>query len=583
MKREKIILVTFLFLLLLQGRSLQAQAVWYDPLEETSLPIHGRGWNEETGRTYHRLPLRMKDMIRQPVWNLSRQSAGLYVKFYTNAPDIQVKYTVTGGLAMPHMPSTGVSGIDLYSTDANGNQYWCAGKYQFGDTIHYSYNNLTYRNPHNQGNEYSLYLPLYNSVKHLQIGVPEGCAFEFITPSTEKPIVVYGTSIAQGACASRPGMAWTNILQRQLDIPVINLGFSGNGQLDEDFVKFLSELDAGLFVIDCMPNMGGKRVEWIKERIIKAVGLIRARSQAPILLVEHDGYMGYQASDKEKENFTLTNEELQAAYTLLKETTSNLYYLTFEELGLSMDSQVDGVHASDLGMQQYADAYTKKIKSILYPAVDSSIFTPCRQRRDANTYQWNARHEEILKYNKEHQPEIVLIGNSITHYWGGLPYEKRRTADDVWQKLFKGRATVNMGFGWDRIENMLWRIRHGELDNFRAKKIFIMAGTNNLQQNTDEEIADGIRQLVEEVKAKQPEAQLYVIKIYPRRGFESRLVKLNKLLEARLNDIPQVQAVDFSPLLVNSDGNVKEELFSDGLHPNHQGYKIIAKEWAKYL
>lgn len=573
----------FLFILMFEGMNLCAQTDWHNPLEDTSLPVQGRGWNTEIGKTYSRLPLRAKEIVRKPVWDLSQESAGLYVKFHTNAANIQVKYKVSGGLSMSHMAATGVSGVDLYTTDADGNQYWCAGRYGFNDTINYSYENLTYSNPHNRGREYCLYFPLYNKVEYLQIGVPAGCRFEFVRTSLEKPVVVYGTSIAQGACASRPGMAWTNILQRQLDTPVINLGFSGNGQLDEEVLGLIAELDASLFIIDCMPNMTGERVQLIKDRVEKAVRLIRSKRKAPILLVEHDGYMGYKVSAQKAEDFIDTNKQLQAAYHSLKENVEGLYYMTFEELGLCMDSQVDGVHATDLGMQQYADAYSKKIKSILYPAIDSLIFKPCRQYRDANTYQWDARHEEVLKYNAEHQPEIVMIGNSITHYWGGLPFEKNRKADDVWQKLFKGKRVVNMGFGWDRLENMMWRIIHGELDGFRAKKIFMLMGTNNLQQNSDMEIVKAISQIVGIVKNKQPDAQLYVVNILPRRGFESRLSKLNHLLNARLTGGSNVRILDFSSFFLNSDGGLKEELFSDGLHPNHKGYEIISEQLAKSL
>lgn len=573
----------FLFILIFQSMNLCAQTDWYNPLEDVSLPVQGRGWNAEIGKAYSRLPWRAKEIVRKPVWNLSQESAGLYVKFHTNAANIQIKYKVSGRLSMPHMPATGVSGVDLYTTDADGNQYWCAGRYGFNDTISYSYENRTYGNPHDRGNEYCLYFPLYNNVEHLQIGVPAGCRFEFVRASLEKPIVVYGTSIAQGACASRPGMAWTNILQRKLDVPVVNLGFSGNGQLDEGLLGLIAELDASLFIIDCMPNMTGERVQFIKDRTEKAVRLIRSKRKAPILLVEHDGYMGYQASRKKAEDFMDTNKQLQAAYHSLKDTVKGLYYMTFEELGLSMDSQVDGVHATDLGMEQYADAYSKKIKGILYPAMDSLVFKPCRQYRDANTYQWDVRHEKVLKYNAKCQPEIVMIGNSITHYWGGFPFEKNRKADDIWQKLFKGRKVVNMGFGWDRLENIMWRIIHGELDGFYAKKIFMLMGTNNLQQNSDGEIVKAISQIVELVKSKQSDAQLYLMTILPRRGFESRLTELNYLLTTRLSQESSVRILDFSSSFLNSDGRLKEELFSDGLHPNHKGYELISKELAKYL
>lgn len=369
-------LFAFLFA---QSLCLLAQTVWYNPVTDSLLPIQGRAWNTEIGKVYQRLPHRAEPLVRRPVWNLSLQTAGLYVKFYTNASQIQVKYQVVGRFSMPHMQATGVSGVDLYTMDCDGQQYWCAGNYQFGDTVRYTYNNLTYRNTHDRGNEFTLYLPLYNGVKSLQIGVPEGSRFDFVPPSLEKPIVVYGTSIAQGACASRPGMAWTNILQRKLDMPVVNLGFSGNGQLDEGFFELLSEVDAAIYVIDCMPNMTNDRVKLIRPRLEKGIHILRSKSEAPILLVEHDGYMGFYASDKKEEEFRKTNEQLRAVYDSLKDKVGNLHYITFEELALSMDSQVDGVHATDLGMQQYADVYYKKIAGILFPELATLSFIPSRQ------------------------------------------------------------------------------------------------------------------------------------------------------------------------------------------------------------
>lgn len=566
-----------------QSLVLPAQTAWYNPVADSLLPVQGRAWNAETGKDYRRLPQRAQELVRKPVWDLSLQTAGLYVKFYTNAPQIQVKYQVTGGFSMPHMPATGVSGVDLYTMDCNGQQYWCAGNYQFGDTVRYTYHDLTYRNTHDKGNEFTLYLPLYNGVKSLQIGVPEGSRFDFVRPSAEKPVVIYGTSIALGACASRPGMAWTNILQRQLDMPVVNLGFSGNGQLDEDFFKLLSEVDAAMYVIDCMPNMTNDRAALIRPCLEKGIRLLRSKSKAPILLVEHDGYMGFYASDKKGEDFRKTNEELRAVYESMKDEAGGLYYLTFDELGLSMDSQVDGVHATDLGMQQYADVYYRKITDILFPERKTLSFTPIRQHRDSFTYQWVKRHEEILEYNAAVQPEIVMLGNSITHFWGGLPYEPRRVADEVWQKLFKGKSVVNLGYGWDRIENVQWRILHGELDGFSAQKIFMMLGTNNLDINSDEEIIRGIKETVALIAGKQPQAELYVVKILPRRDREERLAVLNAQLEKAFAGNASVRVLDVSDVLVGKDGKIDERLFSDGLHPNRDGYKRIAGRLKPYV
>lgn len=566
-----------------QSLCLVAQTAWYNPATDSLLPIQGRAWNTETGKVYQRLPQRAKQLVRKSVWDLSLQTAGLYVKFYTNALQIQVKYQVTGGFSMPHMPATGVSGVDLYTMDCNGRQYWCAANYQFGDTVRYTYNDLTYRNTHDKGNEFTLYLPLYNGVKSVQIGVPEGSRFDFVRPSAEKPVVIYGTSIAQGACASRPGMAWTNILQRKLDMPVVNLGFSGNGQLDEGFFKLLTEVDAAMYVIDCMPNMTNDRVELIRPRLEKGIRILRSKSKAPILLVEHDGYMGFYASDEKGKEFRKINEQLHAVYDSMKDEAGNLHYITFDELALSMDSQVDGVHVTDLGMQQYANAYYQKIAGILFPEQATLSFTPSRQHRDSFTYQWTKRHDEILDYNVTVQPQIVMLGNSITHFWGGVPYEKRRVADDVWQKLFKGKSVVNLGYGWDRIENIQWRVLHGELDGFCAQKIFMMLGTNNLDSNTDEEIIRGVKETVALIAQKQPQAKLYVVKILPRKDYEERLVALNTDLEQAFAGNTSIQVLDLSEVLTDKDGKINEKLFSDGLHPNRDGYKRIADKLKAYV
>lgn len=366
MIKKNSILITLIFALsLLSGLNLSAQTIWYNPVDNSLLPIQGRGWNKEIGKTYHRLPNRAKVNVRKPLWDLSTNSAGLYIKFYTDSPEIIVKYQVTGNLSMPHMPSTGVSGLDLYMKNTDGSQNYCKGRFNFSDTISYQFDNLKIMNPKEKRNEYTLYLPLNNEVSQLQIGVPNGYNIEFIRPTNEKPVIVYGTSIAQGACASRPGMAWTNVLQRNIDKPVINLGFSGNALLEKEMFELLSEIDASMYIIDCMPNMTNDKTEIIKERLETGIRILRNKSNAPILLVEHDGYMGYHTSDIEKERFLKPNEQLNTVYKIMKGKAKNLYYMTFEELGLSMDSQTDGIHASDLGMQQYADAYFKKILSIL--------------------------------------------------------------------------------------------------------------------------------------------------------------------------------------------------------------------------
>ncbi len=566
-----------LFTLLLQVEVFaQTQYKWENPCNQTFQVIKGQAFCNELKGTYARLPDRAKDKVRKPLWDLSRQSAGLSICFYSNAPEIKVRYKVNGGLSMPHMPCTGVSGVDLYAQDINGRQRWCGFSFSFNDTITYTFSNLTYETDPKKGYEYQLFLPLYNSVTWMEIGVPTDASFSFIPASKEKPLVIYGTSIAQGACASRPGMAWGNIIGRMLQHPVVNLGFSGNGKLEPELFDLLSEIDAQLYMIDCMPNLPGETdSKVIYERTLAGVKKLREKSQAPILLVEHAGYTNEFSSEPTKRSYQLTNIELKKAYDALqKEAIPQIYYLTKEEIGLSMDAAVEGVHPNDLGMQQYADGYIRKIREILHEKSQGpSTCTPCKQHRDP--YDWNDRHEAVLQLNKEDAPEILMIGNSITHFWGGEPAGPQR-GKESWDKLFKGKHVRNLGFGWDKIENMLWRIYHGELDGYQAKDIVALPGTNNLQSNTDEEILQGISTLIEAIQQRQPTARLCILGIYPRKDMEERVKLFNAKLKKELAD-KKVIYLDLASYFTNKDGSINWNLFSDGLHPTKEGYNLIAK------
>jgi hypothetical protein len=263
----------------------------------------------------------------------------------------------------------GSSGVDLYSLDAQGYERWCAAPsgivIRRGDESKYTYRDLVYDNNNKEGHLYELYLPLYNTVSSLKIGTPEGYNFRFVEPDKQKPIIVYGTSIAQGASASRPGMAWTAILKREFDRPVINLGFSGNGRLEAPVVDYICQADAAVYILDCIPNMCGM-LNTIVPRITEAVEKIRKVSNAPIIITEHCGTLHAEASPKSDEAHVLGNKECRKAYEQLKtHGVKGLYYLSKADIGLSMDSSIDGWHPNDIGMAEYAEAYTKVIKKAL--------------------------------------------------------------------------------------------------------------------------------------------------------------------------------------------------------------------------
>jgi lysophospholipase L1-like esterase len=131
-----------------------------------------------------------------------------------------------------------------------------------------------------------------------------------------------------------------------------------------------------------------------------------------------------------------------------------------------------------------------------------------------------------------------------------------------------------MGYGWDRIENVLWRINHGELDGFPAKQIFVNIGTNNLHLNTDEEIVEGWKLLITALKYHQPNAKITMLGIYPRRQQEQRVATLNEKL-VQLTGETNIGFIDPGKVFLQKDGKIDESFFSDGLHPNAKGYALL--------
>ncbi|WP_298861205.1 SGNH/GDSL hydrolase family protein [uncultured Gimesia sp.] len=334
---------------------------WFDI---KNLGMEGKGWTE-TESFYDRLPKKAKGVVRPPVWSLSKHSAGMAVRFVTNATAIKAKWELTSpSIAMNHMAATGVSGLDLYVKTKSGKWRWLAvGKPS------QQKNSVSLTSGISPGKrEYILYLPLYNGVKSVEIGIPESSKL-WKAPAREagkdKPLIFWGTSITQGGCASRTGMVHTAILGRRLDRPVINLGFSGNGRMEPEVAKLIAELDASVFIIDCLPNVTANVVKKETEPLVKT--LRAAHPETPILLVEDRTYSNAFLKPSSQDRHRTSRLELRNAYERLKkEGVKNLYYLEGNTLlGDDSEDTVDGSHPTDLGFFRQADAFEKVLKPIL--------------------------------------------------------------------------------------------------------------------------------------------------------------------------------------------------------------------------
>ncbi len=334
---------------------------WFDARD---LAVDGQGW-PAAGTAWTRLPDRAKGQVPDSVWGLSRHSAGIAVRFGTDAATLRARWVLTSGnLGMPHMPPTGVSGLDLYVALESGEWRWLAVGQPRQQT-----NVVSLASGLPAGwREYLLYLPLYNGTSVLELGVPPGASLAPGSPwgeGSRRPILFYGTSITHGACASRPGMTHVAILGRRLQVPTLNLGFSGSGRMEPALAELLADLDPSVYVLDCLPNMKAAEVT---ERVAPFVRRLRAaRPATPIVLVEDRFYPdGFLLEGRLRHNLE-NHRALREAYDALRrEGVKGLHYVPATDLlGADGEGTVDASHPTDLGFMRHADVLGKVLKPLI--------------------------------------------------------------------------------------------------------------------------------------------------------------------------------------------------------------------------
>ena len=353
-------IIIFLFVCITGAALAQDNVTWHDV---TRWGVEGRAWEEqERKRWFDRFPAKAEGMVTGAVWNLSRHSAGMMVRFKTDANAIHARWNLLNSrLGMPHMPPSGVSGLDLYARDDTGKWRWAAATRPNKQEMQAAL--LTGIAPGMR--EYAIYLPLYNGTESLAIGVPSGAKFESLAPRSAKPLVFYGTSITHGACASRPGMAHPAILGRRLEIPVINIGFSGNGKMHKEVGDLMVDVDAACYIIDCLPNMNAVMVT---ERCVPLVNQLRkARPDTPIVLVEDRRFANSWLVPGRAKFHDDNHAALRKAYEQLKAAgVKHLHYLSGDDLlGDDAEGTTDASHPNDLGFVRQADAFEPVLRRAL--------------------------------------------------------------------------------------------------------------------------------------------------------------------------------------------------------------------------
>jgi lysophospholipase L1-like esterase len=337
-------------------------AVWYDI---RGFGVEGRGWSDVES-FYDRLPARAKALVRPDVWLLSHDTAGLAARFVAETPSISARWTVRdvhGDLAMPHMPATGVSGLDLYGRVDSVWRHAANGR-----PTALTNSMALVRNTEAAPREWMIYLPLYNGVESVQIGLPPTAKLSPAParpPGRDKSIVFYGTSVTQGGCASRPGMAFPAILGRWLERETINLGFSGNGRMEIEVARLLAEIDAAVFVIDCLGNIEAAQITERTEPLVRT--LREAHPRVPIVLVDNVPYTSMTFDRTSAARFAASNAAQKAAFDRLTAAgVRGLHHVPSARLyGDDGEATVDGGHASDLGFLRYAEGLLPVLRRVL--------------------------------------------------------------------------------------------------------------------------------------------------------------------------------------------------------------------------
>jgi beta-glucosidase len=199
---------------------------------------------------------------------------------------------------------------------------------------------------------------------------------------------------------------------------------------------------------------------------------------------------------------------------------------------------------------------------------------------------WMPRHEQVLQRVAQGNVDLIMVGDSITHGW-------ENAGKEMWDHYYAPRNAVNMGFSGDRTQHVLWRFDHGEIDGISPKLAVLMIGTNNSnrQDNTPEEIADGIKAICAEMRAKLPETKILILAIFPRgdaqqrkakkqdAAFNDQWAKNNKASElaSEIADNKMIFYLDINDVFLDENGVLTREIMPDLLHPEEKGYKIWAE------
>ena len=336
---------------------------WYS-VDSPNVELNGLYWRK-SGEGFRRIPMEAK--ISEGVDSIAWNTAGVMLRFKTNSPDINVNVKLRNTFRMYHMAHTGIMGFDIYVGSGSSKFYAGGTRFDFNQDEY----NVKVNRPFSEQKmrEFTLHFPLYSGVEYFRLGITKGAVLE--RPSAwvdSRPVVVYGTSIQQGGCASRPGMCHTNQMSRLLNRPFINLAFSGSAKGEPQMAELIAQIkNPAMYILDYDANA---LCDGLEETLPVFIDILRkSHFETPILLVSKVPYVEDFLDEPEysEERLRYTTIHLNELKRRRDSGDKNIHFLDGFSLYGNDPSEcaVDGCHSTDLGFYMLSRKMAPVIERIL--------------------------------------------------------------------------------------------------------------------------------------------------------------------------------------------------------------------------
>ncbi len=335
--------------------------VLYD-VRNAPFKIYGL-YKPETETTFRRLPEEVARATSEGVLSLHTNTAGGRVRFATDSEYIAISCKLPSLTRFAHMPTTGVSGFDMYVSKGGADVFEKCLTPPWDMTDGYS---TIYHFGSRCLRELTINFPLYNDVDELLIGLePDAVLKEGKKYKYEKPVVYYGSSITQGGCATRPGNCYEALISQRLDCDYINLGFSGSAKGEDAIIDYIASLDMSVFVYDYDHN--APDAAHLEATHFKGYKKIREKHpELPIIMVtaplDNRAFL-------ENRYFPCREVIMKSFLDAKASGDENVYFVDGAALfnGENTDvCTVDGCHPNDLGFLRMADGIGRIVEYVLF-------------------------------------------------------------------------------------------------------------------------------------------------------------------------------------------------------------------------